>query len=279
MDFVEDIRYGPVVGGVEGDDLAVLADDQGGEGVLKYSFRSWGDAEVEVLLHLGEFGEGGGGEVPVLEGLVGVAAGVGGAVAFEDGRGVVGGVEADGEEVGLGVEFGVGLEGLVDLGEVLAHARAEVGEGAAGIDEGHDEDLAAELVEAEGVAGLVEDGEVGDGVAGCGDVVLDGGDVVGAGLGDDDDLFEVHRVGLFGGEDEGGGDEVAGVELGVGGGVDEGVGHGHGGHEAGDLVGLESELVVGSVEGDDGAADVVGLVGGRGGRRGVAAGEGGGEEG
>ena len=68
----------------------------------------------------------------MVEVLVGVAAGVGSAVAAEDFGGVVGGVEADAEEVGFGVEVGVGGEGFVDLGEVAGHARAVVGQAGSG---------------------------------------------------------------------------------------------------------------------------------------------------
>ena len=79
---------------------------------------------------------------------------------------------------------------------------------------------------------------------GCGDVVLDGGLVVGAGLGDDDDLVEEYRCrsrrGLL--DEEGGGDVVAGVEFGGDGGVLELVGHGHGVHEAGDGLAVERDV-------------------------------------
>jgi hypothetical protein len=59
-----------------------------------------GDAYVEELRDSGEVFFGGGGEVPVIEGLLSVTAGVGSAVAAEDFGGVVGGVEADAEQVG-----------------------------------------------------------------------------------------------------------------------------------------------------------------------------------
>ena len=137
------------------------------------------------------------GEVPMEEFLVGVVAGVGSAVAAEDFGRVVGGVEADAEKVGLFVEGGVGGEGLVDVGEVAAHARAEVGELAASVDEGEENDLAVELVEVDGAVALVEEVEVGDGVAGRGDVVGDRRFVVGTGLRDDDDVVELD-VGVVG---------------------------------------------------------------------------------
>jgi len=126
----------------------------------------------------------------VEEFFVGVFAGVGSAVAAEDLGGVVGGVEANAEKVGLIAEGRVGVEGLVDVGEVAGHARAEIGHGAAGVDEGDEKGLAFELGEADGAVALIAEVEVGDGVAGVGDVVLDGGFVVGAGLSGDDDVVE-----------------------------------------------------------------------------------------
>jgi len=175
------------------------------------------DADVEELGDLRELFEGWGGEVPVEEALFGVLAGVGAAVAAEDGGGVVGGVEADAEEMGVGEEGGIGGELAVELGEVAAHAGAEVGEGAAGVDEGEEDDFAVEVVEVDEVVALVEEGEVGDLIAGGGDVVLDGGFVVGLGLGGDDDVGETgvgKAVGGVGGAligEEVGGDAVAGV--------------------------------------------------------------------
>ena len=238
-----------------------------------------GDADVEVLGDGGEFFLGWCGEVPVGEGLAGVLAGVGTAVATEDLGGVVGGIEADAEEVGVGVEFGVGGEGFVDFGEVAAHAGAEVGDGAAGVDEGDEECFAFELGEVDGAAALVEELEVGDGVAGLGDVELDGGFVVGAGLSDDDDVIEF-GIAEAGGvllDDDGGGDEVAGVEFADDAGVLELVGHGHGVHETGDGIVLEGD--VGGIGADDLATDGEGLLGilvcsgGGGGRRFAACGQ------
>ena len=86
-----------------------------------------GYAYIEILCHRGKIFLGGCGEVPVEKLLVGVVAGVGSAVAAEDFGCVVGEIEADADEVGLFVEGGVCGEGLVDVGEVAAHARAEVG--------------------------------------------------------------------------------------------------------------------------------------------------------
>ena len=99
---------------------------------------------------------------------VGVVAGVGATVAAENLRSVVGGVKADAEKVSLVVEGWVGGEGFVDVSEVAAHAWAEVSELAAGVDEGHKNDLALELVEMDGAVALVEELEVGNGSPGVG---------------------------------------------------------------------------------------------------------------
>ena len=193
--------------------------------------------------------------------FVGVLAGVGSAVTAEDLGGVVGGVEADADEVGLIAEGGVGAEGFVDVGEVAGHARAEVGHGAAGVDEGDEDGLALELGEVDDVVALVAEVEVGDGVAGVGDVVLDGGFVVGAGLSGDDDVVELGVAGAGGvlRDYDAGGDAVAGVELAEDHWVLDLVGHGHGVHEAGD--GIVVECDVAGVGGDDFAADGEGLFG------------------
>jgi len=254
----------PVVGGGPGGYFAVFADDDGGEGVGERFGVAGGDAYVEELGDGGEIFFRGGGEVPVLEGLGGVVAGVGSAVAAEDLGGVVGGVEGDAEEVGFGVEVGVGLEGFVDHGEVAGHAWAVVGQRAAGVDESGNEDFALELREVDGAVALVEEGEVGDGVSGLWDVVLDGGLVVGTALGYDDDVVEedVAEFGAVWGGEDGGGDAIAGVELADDAGVFELVGHGHGVHEAGDGLVVEGDLC--AVNGDYLATDGEGL-GGRGG--------------
>ncbi len=185
-----------------------------------------------------------------------VLTGIGASVAAQDGGSVVGGVEADAEQVRAGVEVEVGGEKLVEFGEVAAHARAVVGERAARIDEGDEQDLAAELRDVDELAALVEQLEVGDGVAGIERLVGDGRLVVGLGLADDDDVVEC-ALGLRG--EEVGGDGVSGVELADDAGVPEGIGHDHGFHVAGDGVGVESDGAFGGVGGDDDSADVVGL--------------------
>jgi hypothetical protein len=114
----------------------------------------------------------------------------------------------------------------------------------------------------DGAVALVEEAEVGDGVSSLGDKVLDGGFLVGASLGDDDDVVELDVVefGAVCGGEEAGGDTVAGVELAGYAGVFELVGHDHGVHEAGDGLVVEGDL--GAVDGYDLAAEGEGLLGG-----------------
>ena len=74
------------------------------------------------------------------EGVSGEGSSVALAVAFaEDRRSVVGGIEADAEQVSLGAERGVSLERSIYFGEVAGHAGAEFGEVAAGVDEGEEQ--------------------------------------------------------------------------------------------------------------------------------------------
>lgn len=231
--------------------------------MLQGSVLAGGYADVEVLLHFGQLGEGGSGELPVFEGFVNIVAGVGCAIAAKDFGSVVGGIEADTEEVRVLVERGVGLEGLVDGGEVAAHAGTVIRERAAGVDEGHEDDLAVKLLEIDLVAGLIEQGEVWNYVALGGDVVVDGGLVVWAALGDDHDFSEAQIFGAGGimvGEERGG-DGVAGMQFGKSGGIFEAIGHGHGGHETRDVVVLEENLGIGGVCADDSSTDGILLCG------------------
>ena len=125
--------------------FAVFADENGRKGVNQGFAVARSDAYIEVLRDGGKLFFRRSGEVPVEEFFLGVLAGVGAAVAAKHLRRVVGRVEADAEKMGLLVECGVGGQSLIDFGEVAAHARAEVGERAAGVDEGKEEDLALEL--------------------------------------------------------------------------------------------------------------------------------------
>ena len=217
------------------------------------------NAYVEELCEGRQFLLGWRGKVPVGEGFFGVIARVAAAVAAQDLRGVVSGIEADADEVGFGVGGGVGSQSLVDLGEVTAHARAEIGELAPGVDEGNKDDLALELGEMNRAVALVEQGKVGDSVTGRGDVVLDGRLVVGAPLSDDDDIVELWievACGVLLGS-KARGDAVAGVEFAEDRGVFDLVRHGHGLHKAGNSFVVQSD--VRGVGRDDLAADAKGL--------------------
>ena len=97
-------------------------------------------------------------------------------------------------------------------------------------------------------------------------MIADGWPVVGLALGHYDDVIEEDvGVGVLGDEDVGGQD-VAGVEFSEYAGVFELVGHGHGVHEAGDGFVVERDLAAGGIGGNDFAAQLVDLeVLGRGG--------------
>lgn len=91
-----------------------------------------------------------------------------GVVRVGDGEGVVAenfgrvmfGVEADAEQVCVGGEL------FVNLGEVGAYARAEIGERAARVDESDEQKLPAILVERDFLAALVGEGKIRDFVSG-----------------------------------------------------------------------------------------------------------------
>src|ERR1700733_13287359 len=104
----DDVVWLPIVGGIPGDDLAIFADEDGRKGVGERLVVAWSDADIEILCNCGKIFFCGRGEVPVEKFFFGVVAGVGSTVAAEDLRRVVGGVEADAEEVGLVVEGWIG---------------------------------------------------------------------------------------------------------------------------------------------------------------------------
>jgi hypothetical protein len=121
-----------------------------------------------------------------------------------------------------------------------------------------------ELGEMDGVAVLVDEAEIGDLVAGLGDVELDGWAVVGLGLADDDEVVDedfIARRALRGWlrNQDIGGDKIAGVEFVEDAGVAELVGHGHRVHVAGDGLVVERDFAFGGIGGDDFAAQGVGL--------------------
>jgi len=226
-----------------------------GDGVV----GAGGDADVEVLGHLLEGGLFGDSEIPVGEGLFGVAADVLSAVGSEALRGVVVGVEADAEEVGFVIEPRGSAELPVDVGKVAGDAGAEVGTWAAGVNEGDEEGFALELGDTEGFSILVAELEVWDLISLSGNMIADGWAVVRFALGDYDDVVEENvGIGVLGDEYVGG-DDVGGVEFGEDAGVFELVGHGHGVHEAGDCFVVQGDLAGSGIGGDDLSAQLVDL--------------------
>ena len=104
-----------------------------------------------------------------------LASGAGEAVGSQNLGRVVGGIEADAEQVSFAVASGIGAKLAVDGGELVADARAEVGERAAGVDEGEEQSLAAILMQGDVLAVLVDELEIGDVVSGRWDVHGRGG--------------------------------------------------------------------------------------------------------
>ena len=218
-----------------------------------------GDAYVEETGHGREAVFAGDGEIPMGEGFGGFAADVGCAVAAEAGWGVTDGVKAGAEEVCFGEEAWAGGEGFLKDSEVAGDAGAEIGQRAAGVDEGDEQGLAFELGEMDGVAILVGEAEVGDFVAGLGDVELDCGAIIRLGLADDDEVIDKY-IGIGGlGDEHVGGDHIAGVQFAENAVVAQFVGHGHRFHEAGDGLMVDGDFALGGVGGNYFAAQGIGF--------------------
>ena len=83
----------------------------------------------------------------MLEGFFGVSASVRASVAAQYRGRVVFRVETDAEQMSFGVERGIGGQQLIQVGEVTAHQRTELGGGAAGIDKRQHQNLAAKLLQ------------------------------------------------------------------------------------------------------------------------------------
>src|ERR1035437_9011198 len=88
------------------------------------------------------------------------ASGAGEAVCAQNLGRVVGGVEADAEQVRSAVACRIGADLAVDRGELMADARAEVGKRAARIDEREQQGLATILMQRDTLAVLVDELEV-----------------------------------------------------------------------------------------------------------------------
>src|SRR6202034_907539 len=152
------------------------------------------------------------------------ASGAGETVGAQNFRRVVSGVEADAEQVGLAVVSGIGAELVINGGEFMADARAEIRKRTARVDERKEQSLAAILMQGDALAVLVDEVEVRHVIAGSGDVHgrcgLGGGSFR---MADDLDVFQ--PVLVIGGLNKNiGGDRVSGVKVIEGGGGFEGVG-------------------------------------------------------
>ena len=264
------------------EDLAVGTDEERGEGVLEDVVAGLGDdAELGEEVAEGVLGTGEEGEVGRVDSPLG-------GVFFQDGRGVVGGVERDRDEleVGEAASFRSGLEGHHLRGGGGAHGS----DGATGEDEIQNDAFTAESVEGDGPAVLIVECEGRDGFADFAVGVFaarerflaecEGGGGDGLVGGRVEELEGGERENAVDGRAHGGGEVLA---LADGGEVEAGDGelHGHRGHVAGDFLVVDEEDLAREVEADDFSANGVGGgVGCGGGRhRSISAGAGGGEEG
>lgn len=187
-----------------------------------------------------------------------MAAGRGGSGAEAPGS-VVLGIEADAEEVGLCVETGTRGQLLVNPGEVARDPGAKVRQRTAGIDEGDQARLAAELVQMDGAATLVAPFEVRHQVTWRRNVVGSSGLVIGLGLGHDHDVVQNHvDTGVIG-DHHIGSDDVARMQFAQDARIFDLVGHGHGVHKAGDGLMIDDELALSDSGGNHLSAQLVDL--------------------
>uniref|UniRef100_E6PZA1 Uncharacterized protein n=1 Tax=mine drainage metagenome TaxID=410659 RepID=E6PZA1_9ZZZZ len=181
------------------------------------------------------------------------------------------GIETGAEQVSFRVQGGIGGKRFFKHGKVAGDARAEVGQRTAGVDEGDEESLAAELGEMDGASILVDELEIGYLVACLWNVELDFWSVIGFGLTDDNEVIDENlSVGALRDEHIGG-DHISGVEVAEDARVAELVGHGHGFHEAGNGLTINDDLAGSRVGGDDLSTEGIGfevLIGGVGDIRG-----------
>src|SRR5581483_9060519 len=165
LHLLQNCRDTPVIRRVERDDPSVFANHNGSERMLQRTLFAGCYADVKELLHLRQFLFTWSSELPVIEGLLRVPAGVSAAVALEHLRRVVCRIEADAEQVCVLVELRIRGKLLVDLRKVTAHARAVVSQRTTGVDEGHQQHFAAILLEVDLLIGLVQECEVRDFIA------------------------------------------------------------------------------------------------------------------
>ena len=248
-------------------DFAVGADDGGAEAVGDESAFGF-DGEGEKVGEPGKVGGGGGGELPASEESWRVRVRDGEGVVAENFWGVVLGVKGNAQESGIG-ERRIRSELFVDFGEVATDAWAEIGEGAAGVDEGEEQNFSAILLQGDSLAALIGEGKIGDFFAARGCVErAAGGRWSGVGVGGDFHILQpvvgccVFVLGCRGLDDDFGGDGVTGLQviqrcLGF-----DFVGHGHGVHEAGDGVAVDEGGLGLRVDGNDAAGEGIAFRGG-----------------
>lgn len=243
-------------------DLAVGADDGGAEVVGDESAFGL-DGEREEVGDLGEVGGLRRSEFPFVEQSRRMRVRHGKSVVAQDLGSVMLRVEADAQQASAR-ERGIVAELLVDLGEVAAHARAEIGEWAARIDKGDEQNFPAILPYRNALAALIGEREVGDifsggghvqSVRGCGGRncrVTGDFDVLEPGVG-----AGVVIVGL--GEDQNGGNGIAGLELREDALGPDFIDHRHGVHDAGNQIVLDGGRLVLNVDADHPAGHRIAL--------------------
>ena len=75
-------------------------------------------------------------------------------------------IETDAEQMGFAGEGGIAIELAIYLGELAGHARAIIREGTASVNKGYEQNFAAVLIEENVLVTLIDELEIGHGVAG-----------------------------------------------------------------------------------------------------------------
>ena len=133
-DVLEKIGGLPVGAVIPLENFSVRRDDGGGEGVSdQAAFFSVGQGEI--IGELGQFSLRDCGEFPVREECGIFASGAGETVGAQDFGRVLGGIEADAEQVGFAVTRGIGANLSIDGGEFMGDTGTEIGKRAASVDQ------------------------------------------------------------------------------------------------------------------------------------------------
>lgn len=232
----------PSVADIDLADGSLGIDEDGSQVVVPGVDELLGASEVKAELfgkgvYVGDFA---GEEAPFFE-----VCGEGLGVVFEDFWGVEGGVEGDGKEMEVGWGLGVVLEGFAGCFEVLGHSGAEFGDGAAGEDEGEDEEVSFEIAQLYWLVVLIDEGIVWQGVSD-----LQGLDFAGWAEGGRRlrgvrvvwDCLDLVDPAFRFGDVKGKGNGVSDLDVGEFCLVFDGKGHGHGGHIVWDCLVRDAEL-------------------------------------